>query len=132
MGKAVVLAAAGVALLWGGAAEAKYRYAATITRTAHGVPHIVAQDWRGAGYGVGYAYAQDNLCMIAEEFATVAGERSLHFGAKGSATLGFQSVDNLSSDLFFRSAIDLPALRRGAKAQGGGGAGADGGLGRGV
>lgn len=118
MGKAMLVAAAGVALLWGGAAEAKYRYSATITRTAHGVPHIVAQDWRGAGYGVGYAYAQDNLCMIAEEFATVAGERSLHFGAKGSATLGFQSVDNLSSDLFFRSAIDLPALRRGATAQG--------------
>ena len=118
MGKAMLVAAAGVALLWGGAAEAKYRYAATITRTAHGVPHIVAQDWRGAGYGVGYAYAQDNLCMIAEEFATVAGERSLHFGPKNSATLGFQSVDNLSSDIFFRSAIDLPALRRGAKAQG--------------
>lgn len=118
MGKAMLVAAAGVALLWGGAAEAKYRYSATISRTAHGVPHIVAQDWRGAGYGVGYAYAQDNLCMIAEEFATVAGERSLHFGPKGSATLGFQSVDNLSSDLFFRSAIDLPALRRGASAQG--------------
>ncbi len=118
MGKAMLLAAAGVALLWGGGVEAKYRYSATITRTTHGVPHIVAQDWRGAGYGVGYAYAQDNLCMIAEEFATVAGERSLHFGPTGSASLGFQSVDNLSSDLFFRSAIDLPALKRGAKAQG--------------
>lgn len=118
MGKAMLVAAAGVALLWGGAVEAKYRYSSTITRTTHGVPHIVAQDWRGAGYGVGYAYAQDNLCMIAEEFATVAGERSLHFGPKGSASLGFQSVDNLSSDLFFRSAIDLPALRRGATAQG--------------
>jgi acyl-homoserine-lactone acylase len=117
MGKAMLLAAAGVALAWSGAAEAQ-RYDATITRTQHGVPHIVAKDWRGAGYGVGYAYAQDNLCMIAEEFATVAGERSLHFGAKGSATLGFQSVDNLSSDLFFRSAIDVPALRRGARAQG--------------
>lgn len=117
MRKAMLLAAAGGALAWGGAAEAK-RYEATITRTTHGIPHIVAQDWRGAGYGVGYAYAQDNLCMIAEEFATVAGERSLHFGAKESATLGFQSVDNLSSDIFFRSAIDLPALRRGAKAQG--------------
>lgn len=118
MGKAMLAAAAGVALLWSGAAEAKYRYSATITRTTHGVPHIVAKDWRGAGYGVGYAYAQDNLCMIAEEFATVAGERSLHFGAKNSATLGFQSVDNLSSDLFFRSAIDVAALRRGASAQG--------------
>lgn len=118
MGKAILLAAVGVAMLWGGAADAKYRYAATITRTAHGVPHIVAQDWRGAGYGVGYAYAQDNLCMIAEEFATVAGERSLHFGPKNNSTIGFQNVDNLSSDLFFRSTIDLPALRRGASAQG--------------
>ncbi len=43
MGKAMLLAAAGVALLWGGAAEAKVRYSATITRTAHGVPHIVAE-----------------------------------------------------------------------------------------
>ncbi len=112
-----MLTATSVALLWTGAAEAQ-RYEATITRTTHGIAHIMARDWRGAGYGVGYAYAQDNLCMIAEEFATVAGERSLHFGAKGSAVLGFQSVDNLSSDLFFRSAIDLPKLRRGATAQG--------------
>ena len=92
--------------------------ASTIVRTAHGIPHITAKDWRGAGYGAAYAYAQDNLCLIAEEFATVAGERSLHFGPKESATLGFQKVDNLSSDIFFRSAIDLPALRRGARAQG--------------
>ncbi|QDX26717.1 penicillin acylase family protein [Sphingomonas suaedae] len=109
--------AVGIALAVGGVAEAK-RYDATIVRTTHGIPHITAKDWRGAGYGVGYAYAQDNLCMIAEEFATVAGERSLHFGPKESATLGFQTVDNLSSDLFFRSAIDLPALRRGVRSQG--------------
>lgn len=96
---------------------AAQRYDATIVRTAHGIPHITAKDWRSAGYGVGYAYAQDNLCLIAEEFATVAGERSLHFGPTASATLGFQKVDNLSSDLFFRSAIDLPALRRGVRAQ---------------
>lgn len=113
-----MLAATGVAVLWTGAAEAKQRYAATIVRTQHGIPHITAKDWRGAGYGVGYAYAQDNLCMIAEEFATVAGERSLHFGPKESAVLGFQSVDNLTSDIFFRSAVDLPALRRGVRAQG--------------
>lgn len=113
----MLASAAGIALTIGGVAEAK-RYDATIVRTTHGIPHITAKDWRGAGYGVGYAYAQDNLCMIAEEFATVAGERSLHFGPKESATLGFQTVDNLSSDLFFRSAIDLPALRRGVRSQG--------------
>lgn len=115
MKRAMMAGAALVALA--GTAQAQ-RYEATVVRTQHGIPHINAKDWRGAGYGVGYAYAQDNLCMIAEEFATVAGERSLHFGPKESATLGFQKVDNLSSDLFFRSAIDLPALRRGVRAQG--------------
>jgi hypothetical protein len=69
--------------------------------------------WRGVGYGVAYAYAEDNLCLLAEELATVAGERSLHFGPAGKATLGFEEVDNLSSDVFFRSIIDLPALRKG-------------------
>jgi len=109
--------ASAVLLALAGTAQAQ-RYEATIVRTAHGIPHINAKDWRGAGYGVGYAYAQDNLCMIAEEFATVAGERSLYFGPANRATLGFQPVDNLTSDLFFRSAIDLPALRKGVRAQG--------------
>ncbi|MEG3181340.1 penicillin acylase family protein [Sphingomonas sp. LT1P40] len=113
---AMLAAAVGMTLV-GGAAQAK-RYDATIVRTTHGIAHITARDWRGAGYGVGYAYAQDNLCMIAEEFATVAGERSLHFGPKESATLGFQTVDNLTSDVFFRGAVDLPALRKGVRSQG--------------
>lgn len=99
-------------------APAAARYDATIVRTQYGIPHITAKNWRGVGYGVGYAYAQDNLCLIAEEFVTVAGERSLHFGPDAKATLGFAEIDNLASDLFFRSALDLPALRRGAKAQG--------------
>ena len=91
------------------------QYAASIMRTTYGIAHITARDWRGAGYGVGYAYAQDNLCMIAEEFATVAGERSLHFGPKGTAVLGFGPVDNVSSDVFFRSIVDLPKLRAGVR-----------------
>jgi acyl-homoserine-lactone acylase len=100
-----------------GEAAARSRYEATITRTTYGIPHIKADSWQGVGYGVAYAYAQDNLCLLAEEFATVAGERSLHFGPDAKAVLGFQEVDNLSSDVFFRAMIDLPALRKGAKAQ---------------
>lgn len=96
------------------AAQAAKRLSASITRTTYGIPHITARDWRSVGYGVAYAYAQDNLCLLAEEFATVAGERSLHFGADGKATLGFEDVDNLSSDVFFRTVIDLPMLRAGA------------------
>jgi acyl-homoserine-lactone acylase len=94
---------------------AKDRFEAEITRTTFGIPHIEAETWEGVGYGVAYAYAEDNLCMLAEEFATVAGERSLHFGPEGKATLGFDQVDNVSSDVFFHAMIDLPALREGTK-----------------
>ncbi|WDA39673.1 penicillin acylase family protein [Erythrobacter sp. BLCC-B19] len=109
-------AAAGMVLAPASAAMAGKRYEATITRTTYGIPHIEARTWRGVGYGVAYAYAEDNLCLLAEEFATVAGERSLHFGPEAKAVLGFEEVDNLSSDVFFRGVIDLPALREGAKA----------------
>jgi acyl-homoserine-lactone acylase len=117
MKRIAVLAATAAALVVAPAGEALAgkRYAATITRTTFGIPHIEARDWRGVGYGVAYAYAEDNLCMLAEEFATVAGERSKHFGPEAKAVLGFEEVDNLSSDVFFRSVIDLPALREGAK-----------------
>lgn len=117
MSKYVMAAALAGAMLVTPAA-AKARYDATIVRTNYGIPHITAKDWRGVGYGVGYSYAQDNLCMIAEEFVTVAGERSRHFGREGTAVVGFAPVDNLSSDFFFRSIINLPRLRAGAKAQG--------------
>ncbi|WP_206297376.1 penicillin acylase family protein, partial [Pseudomonas viridiflava] len=49
---------------------------AQVRRTTFGVPHIVAADERGLGYGIGYAYAQDNLCLLANEIVTVNGERS--------------------------------------------------------
>jgi acyl-homoserine-lactone acylase len=105
------------ALLAAVPAMAKPRYEAQIVRTQFGIPHITAKDWQGIGYGVAYAYAQDNFCLLAEEFVTVAGERSRWFGPEGKVTPAFQPIDNLSSDIFFRSAIDLPALRAGAKKQ---------------
>ena len=91
---------------------------ATIVRTTHGIPHVTAKDWRGIGYGVGYSYAQDNLCLLAEEFVTLSGERSLHFGPEGKNVPGFEPIDNLTSDIFFRSIIDLPVLRRGIRSAG--------------
>jgi len=56
---------------------------AQIRRTTYGVPHIVAKDERGLGYGIGYAYAQDNLCLLADQVLTVSGERSRYFGSQG-------------------------------------------------
>ncbi|QHG64737.1 acylase [Pseudomonas putida] len=71
---------------------------AQIRRTSFGVPHIVAKDERGLGYGIGYAYAQDNLCLLANEVLTVNGERSRYFGVQGKT---LEQRDNLASDLFF-------------------------------
>ncbi|ROM34107.1 acylase [Pseudomonas poae] len=71
---------------------------ADIRRTTYGVPHIRANDERGLGYGIGYAYAQDNLCLLANEVVTVNGERARFFGPE-QATL--EERNNLASDVFF-------------------------------
>jgi acyl-homoserine-lactone acylase len=55
-------------------------YSAEIRRTSFGIPHIKADDETGLGYGVGYAYAEDNFCLLADAFVTVNGERSRYFG----------------------------------------------------
>ncbi|MEM6586556.1 MAG: penicillin acylase family protein, partial [Pseudomonadota bacterium] len=100
-----------------GPALAKPKFEASITRTTYGIPHIQSGTWQGVGYGVAYAYAQDNVCMLAEEFATVAGERSLHFGPEATSVLGFSEVDNVTSDFFHRSQLQLDTLRVEAAAQ---------------
>src|ERR687897_3445258 len=48
------------------------------------IPHIKATTFYGAAYGYGYAFAQDNLCEIAETYVTVNGERSRFFGPDGT------------------------------------------------
>jgi len=71
---------------------------ADIRRTSFGVPHIRAENERGLGYGIGYAYAQDNLCLLANEIATVNGQRSRFFGPD---QLTVEERQNQVSDLFF-------------------------------
>ena len=111
------IALAAMATTFVGVAQAQARFEATITRTTYGIPHIASDTWQGVGYGVAYAYAQDNICMLAEEFATVAGERSLHFGPEGTSVMGFREVDNVTSDFFYRSQLQLDALQVEAAAQ---------------
>jgi acyl-homoserine-lactone acylase len=87
---------------------------AEIVRTAYGIPHITAPDFAGLGYGAGYAYAQDNLCLLANELVTVNGERSKYFGADAQIEVAFSPVRNLDSDVFFKTTFDVPSLRRGS------------------
>ncbi|MEU6238506.1 penicillin acylase family protein, partial [Kitasatospora sp. NPDC047058] len=60
-------------------------YTAKIRRTEYGVPHIVARDFGGLGFGYGYAFAQDNLCQLADHVVTLRGERSRWFGPDGAS-----------------------------------------------
>src|SRR3981081_1297127 len=88
------------------------RLSATIRRTAHGIPHIEARSYAGVGFGYGYAFAQDNICPIAEDYVTVSGERALYFGPDGSYLQrgnGF-SANNLNSDFFFKQIIDSKTI----------------------
>ena len=76
----------------------------SITRDRAGIPHIVARNFRLLGFGEGYAFAQDNLCTLAEQFVTVNGERSLFFGPTAEAvnySAGAHST-NLDSDFYWR------------------------------
>ncbi|WNG34861.1 acylase [Archangium violaceum] len=76
------------------------RYQATIRRTGFGVPHITAKDLGSAGYGQGYAFAQDNACTLLDQILKVRGERARYLGA------GPNSL-NVATDFAFR-VLDLP------------------------
>lgn len=77
-------------------------YAVEIRRTSFGIPHVKAADYGSLGYGVGYAYAADNACLLAEAVLTVRGERSRNFGADAPAPDAPGTVSNLDSDLFYK------------------------------
>jgi acyl-homoserine-lactone acylase len=81
---------------------------AVIRRTEGGFPHIEARTWQGLGYGFGYAFAQDDLCTMADDYVTVDGQRSRYFGPNGSYSQPGNGTtpNNLDSDLFWQQVID--------------------------
>lgn len=84
-----------------------------IHRTSHGIPHIVADSYEGVGFGLAYAYASDNLCLLAEQVIMVNGERSLYFGVEGKNEATFvENLDNLTSDFFYRYIFNEQALNQ--------------------
>ncbi|WLI88772.1 penicillin acylase family protein [Massilia sp. R2A-15] len=98
-------------------------FKAELARTTHGVAHVRADDFRGLGYGLAYAYAQDNVCMFADSLLTARGERSRFFGGDARATRpvngeygaasDFMDLNNADSDFFFKGYLDIDQLRAG-------------------
>ncbi|MFB7263530.1 penicillin acylase family protein, partial [Streptomyces nojiriensis] len=76
---------------------------AVIRYTENGIPHILARDYARLGFGTGWAQAADQVCVLADGFVTVAGERSRWFGADAAPDFSLSSATkNLSSDLYFK------------------------------
>ncbi|GIJ21052.1 penicillin acylase family protein [Micromonospora lutea] len=55
-------------------------YQAVIRRTSFGVPHVLAADLGGAGFGQGWAYAEDRFCDLADQIIKIRSQRSRWFG----------------------------------------------------
>lgn len=82
-------------------------YNAKIRETRYGIPHVKAHNWGSGGYGVGFAFAKQNLCTFADDIVTLRARRSQIFGPDGETPQSASaSVNNVDSDLFWQWIID--------------------------
>ncbi len=94
---------------------------ATITRTRHGIPHIVAKDYESLGFGEGYATAETSVCNLADTVLTARGRRSKFLGPRkrydDQVTLNATNlqVDTVFTDIHDRHVVEklLADPRRG-------------------
>ena len=77
-------------------------FKATVRRTSLGVPHVKADDLGGLGYGYGYVFAEDNVCLLEEEILTVRGERAKYFGDVPYDLGNTGSQSNVASDAVYK------------------------------
>lgn len=84
---------------------------ADIRTTAYGVPHVVADDFAGVGFGLGYAFAASNICEIADRWLTVNAQRSRYFGPD-AAVEGRANATNLASDFHWARILEMDVVGR--------------------
>ncbi len=97
----LAVAAAGICLPASASA-----YSVSVTRTAGGVANISGPNLGSVAFGIGYAQAQDGICVLAETFLTVDGERSAFLGPEGTfenEAEGDVVFTNLNSDVYWTS-----------------------------
>ncbi|HEX4701451.1 MAG TPA: penicillin acylase family protein, partial [Pseudonocardiaceae bacterium] len=88
-------------------------YTAVVRRTEFGIPHVLASNFGDLGYGYGFAFAQDNLCTLADQVVTVDGERSRFFGPTANTSDPLAGkLTNLDSDVFHRWVNDSGVVSR--------------------
>jgi acyl-homoserine-lactone acylase len=55
-------------------------YDATVRWDSWGVPHVLAEDAGSLGYGLGYAFARDHVCVLADQVLRARSERARCLG----------------------------------------------------
>ncbi len=79
-----------------------------LRRTTHGVVHVRADNYEDAGYGVGWAYAEDNRCLLAYRLAEVNGRLAEQLGADATVRSAVHDLEYtaLRSDHYYRGWFD--------------------------
>ncbi len=105
MRRRILGAAAALTVLAAPAAAdaAQKQYRAEVRRTTGGWAHVKANDYGSLGFGHGYAYAQDQLCRMADIVVTVNARRSRWLGGDDG---------NLESDFFYQRIKDMRTVER--------------------
>ncbi len=73
----------------------------TLIRTEYGVPHAQADNLESVAFGLGYAFAEDNLCLLADQVIKYNSERSRYFGP--DQVPGSGDSLNLINDFSYRA-----------------------------
>ena len=84
--------------------------------TSHGVPHVRATDASGLGFGQGYAMAQAHVCVMADQYVRVRGERARWFGAGAGDAHVDSDFANLHLAWRARAEAMLPEISAEARA----------------
>jgi acyl-homoserine-lactone acylase len=90
-----------------GGSDPGREYSASIVRTTYGIPHITGSDFGNLGYGLGYAYAQDNFCVLMREIVIANAQGARYFGegfANSDFVLSWANSDEFIENEFLPAA----------------------------
>jgi acyl-homoserine-lactone acylase len=84
------------------------RYEATVWRTRYGIPHIVASDLGSLAFGQGYAFAQDHVCLLADQVLKVRAERARYLGPGPDGAIAASDFSYRLLDVYGRARASFP------------------------
>ncbi|MDX1510130.1 MAG: penicillin acylase family protein [Nitriliruptorales bacterium] len=86
-------------------------YAATIRRDNVGVPHVTADSYGSLGFGIGWAFAEDNICTLMDFTVTVNAQRSKYFGPDETWRFHGNGTTNTNRESdFFYAAVNASGV----------------------